>query len=317
LRRTRSVILRVLRPFTQYQHELDAAIFAAVQEIDREIREDHADRFERLESIEAITLELVQTAESLHRRLQHADRVRLDRAELEVVPYVAGRPFEQFSSTVGEVTGYRSPSADHAMGSAYVGFEDVFRGPPERVTELQRPYIPLVVAHQPVLDVGCGRGEFLSLLASEGIASHGVDSDPGMITRCREAGLTACVGDAIDYLEGLEDETLGTVFSAQVIEHLPPERLQRLLELSRRKLAPDGLFIAETVNPHNLAAFKTFWVDLTHQHPIFPEVALTLCALAGFAPAYVFAPGHQSFEQARFRSHSYAVVASSPAAKAT
>ncbi len=193
--------------------------------------------------------------------------------------------------------------------SPYAGFEDVFRGPSERVTELQRPYLALVAEHAPVLDIGCGRGEFLRLLADAGIASAGVDSDPGMVARCRAAGLPAVHGDAIDYLARQEDGTLGTVFCAQVIEHLPVAALQRLLELARRKLRADGLFIAETVNPHSLAALKTFWVDLTHQHPIFPEVALAFCGLAGFGAAYVFAPGFDDFAAARFTANSYAVVA--------
>jgi hypothetical protein len=102
------------------------------------------------------------------------------------------------------------------------------------------------------------------------------------------------------------------VFCAQVIEHLPHEEVWRLLELARRKLRPGGLFIAETVNPDRISSLKTFWVDLTHQHPIFPEVALALCAIAGFESAYVFAPTFDSFERARFDSPAYAVVAAMP-----
>ncbi len=153
-----------------------------------------------------------------------------------------------------------------------------------------------------MLDVGCGRGEFLTLLAGEGIAARGVDSDAGMVAHCRALGLEVEQGDVNEHLAGLPDGSLGTIFSAQVIEHLPHEQLRRLLELSLRKLAPGGLFIAETVNPHRISSLKTFWVDLTHQHPIFPEVALAICAIAGFQSAYVFAPGFDSFERARFDS---------------
>ena len=85
-----------------------------------------------------------------------------------------------------------------------------------------------------------------------------------------------------------------------------------MLELGRRKLRPGGLFIAETVNPHRVSSLKTFWVDLTHQHPIFPEVALALSAIAGFESAYVFAPTFDSFERARFEAPAYAVVATAP-----
>jgi SAM-dependent methyltransferase len=299
-----------MRPYTAWQQQINEALFEAVDDLVRESQQVDAqelrERFTRLESLVA---ELVAAAESLRMRIERVDRNL--RSELNAVPYISDAPFESFGSPVGEVTGYRAlPSAKDAA-SPYAGFEDLFRGPAERVTELQRPYLPLVREHQPVIDIGCGRGEFLTLLADEGISARGVDTDPGMVQRCQEAGLPAVQADCVAYLEDADDGSLGTVFSAQVIEHLPVDHLQELLEVAHRKLAPGGLFIAETVNPHSLPALKTFWVDLTHQHPIFPEVALAMCALAGFAPAYVFAPGFRSFEAARFSSNSYAVVASS------
>jgi SAM-dependent methyltransferase len=189
----------------------------------------------------------------------------------------------------------------------------MFRGPADRVAESQRPYVALVREHGPVLDIGCGRGEFLALLEEEGITAAGLDSDPGMVRRCSELGLRATLGEANEYLGALEDGSLGTIFSAQVIEHLPAAELQRMVELARRKLRPGGLFIAETVNPHRISSLKTFWVDVTHQHPIFPEVALALCAIAGFESAYVFAPTFADFERARFEAPAYAVVATAPA----
>ena len=164
-----------------------------------------------------------------------------------------------------------------------------------------------------MLDVGCGRGEFLALLAGEGLDARGVDSDEGMVEHCRALGLHATRNDVNDYLESLDDGALGSVFSAQLIEHLPHAELQRMFELVRRKLRPGGVMIAETVNPHRISSLKTFWVDLTHQHPIFPEVALTLSAIAGFESAYVFAPGFDDYERARFASPAYALVATAPA----
>jgi 2-polyprenyl-3-methyl-5-hydroxy-6-metoxy-1,4-benzoquinol methylase len=258
--------------------------------------------------------DLVGAVEALHERVSRVDETL--RRELYAGPYVHGHPFTQFATPVGEVTGYQAVPGAGDPGSPYAGFEDLFRGPAERVSELQRPYLQLVAPHQPVLDVGCGRGEFLALLASEGIDARGVDSDEGMVKRCRAQGLPAELGDAVAHLEGLDDASLGTVFCAQVIEHLPEARLRRLLELAQRKLVPEGLFIAETVNPHSLPGLKTFWTDLTHQHPIFPEVALALCGLAGFAPAYVFSPGDRNFESVKFTSNTYAVVAAVPRASA-
>jgi len=80
------------------------------------------------------------------------------------------------------------------------------------------------------------------------------------------------------------------VFSAQVIEHLEYEDLVRFHDEAYRALQPGGVFIAETVNPHSIQAFKSFWTDLTHRVPIFPEVAVMLCLVAGFSEATVLFP---------------------------
>lgn len=234
------------------------------------------------------------------------------REEMNAVPYMDGVGIERFDSAVGTVEGYRSAVRASRADDSYVLFEDAFRGPAERVTGLQRAYLELVAEHQPVLDIGCGRGEFLTLLRSEGIDCRGVEKDAGMVARCHDQGLDVTLADGNEYLDELPDEELGAVFCAQVIEHLTAEELGRLLNLAFRKLHPGGLFIAETVNPHSIPAMKTFWVDLTHRQPVFPEVALVECAIAGFVPAYVFAPGFDSFPEAKFRATSYAVVATRP-----
>jgi SAM-dependent methyltransferase len=335
----RRLLLRALRPYTHHQHELDTQLVAALRHQQSAI-ERHTEQIERLEEL---ARELILTAESLRRASADAagDAAAARRsiepiaAELYAPPYMADSPFELQSSPVGEVLGFgpragvrgerseRSARGDDVEAGAllgdgadgdYVAFEQLFRGPAERVAELQRPYLELLADHEPVLDIGCGRGELLSLLAGEGIAARGVDGDAGMVARCRALGLDVAQGDVNEHLAGLADGSLGTIFSAQVIEHLPHERLRELLGLSLRKLAPGGLFIAETVNPHRISSLKTFWVDLTHQHPIFPEVALAICAIAGFESAFVFAPGFDSFEGARFESPAYAVVATAPGA---
>ena len=96
-----------------------------------------------------------------------------------------------------------------------------------------------------------------------------------------------------------------------MIEHLTEKQLRELLALARAKLTANGILIAETVNPHSPPALKIFWVDLTHQQPIFPEVALEYCREAGFKGAYVFHPtGTGNFERDRFTQFAFAVVAS-------
>ena len=302
--RLRAWLLLLTRPQARYQREVDEAIVDALRQAETML----ARQAEQTEYLDDLVRELIATAESLRRAM--ADDGASIAAELKALPYTAGHPFQTMRSPVGEVLGYPSGTLRTADGeSDYVSFEDLFRGPADRVAESQRPYLALVGDHAPVLDVGCGRGEFLELLAEEGVPARGVDSDAGMVGRCRALGMDVVQADVNEYLADLGDGSLGTVFSAQVVEHLPHRELHRLLALAHSKLRPGGLFIAETVNPHRVASLKTFWVDLTHQHPIFPEVALAICATAGFDSAYVFAPGFDSFERARFKSAAYAVVA--------
>ncbi len=275
---------------------------------------------EQIELLEDLARELILAAESLRRGAGDVaslvegtqEQLALMQSELNALPYLADSPFETMHAPVGEVLGYRSAASLPHAESGYVDFEEIFRGPAQRVAESQRPYLELVRDHQPVLDLGCGRGEFLALLSEQGIAAAGVDADAGMVERCTKLELDVALADANEHLQSLPDGSVGTVFSAQLIEHLPHAELQRLLVLAKAKLTGGGLFIAETVNPHRIASLKTFWVDLTHQHPIFPETALALAAIAGFESAYVFAPTFESFERARAQAPAYAVVATAP-----
>jgi O-antigen chain-terminating methyltransferase len=224
---------------------------------------------------------------------------------------MAGEPFGVFEDpAAGRVQGYTTQSGDQASG-LYEAFENLFRGSEPFIRDRQRRYLALLEGREPVLDAGCGRGEFLDILREERIAYLGLDLDPDMVEHCRSKGHDRVeLADINSYLEGCRDDSLGAVFSAQVIEHLPYEELLGFLQLSLRKLKPGGLLIAETVNPHSVPAMKTFWVDLTHKHPIFPEVALALCKIHGFASAYVFHPnGSGDVEADRFETGEYAVVA--------
>jgi SAM-dependent methyltransferase len=231
-----------------------------------------------------------------------AARAAPDPAALDLEVFDAG--------PAGKVIGYRRGRAGVAPEDDYVAFEDAFRLSEDVIRERQRPYLALLGGRQPVLDIGCGRGEFLELLRDAGIAGRGVDLDAGMVSRARAKGLEVEQGDAVVYLEHVPDGSLGAVFAAQVVEHLPYERLLAFLRLSARKLAPDGRLIAETVNPHSPTALKNFWFDLTHQHPVFPEVLLTLCRSIGFASAYVFHPGGSGdAERDREAAGDYALIA--------
>lgn len=268
----------------------------------------------RLQAEGESRVEVIHALESVRRRVEglESELTSIDEfvAGSRALPYME-HPLEQFDAPgAGRVLGFRDNAAD-ASDRPYVAFEDVFRGSEDRVRDLQRPYVGLIGDRAPVLDAGCGRGELLDLMRDAGVEAVGVDMDAGMVARCREKGHEDVhEGDAIAYLEGLEPHALGVVFSAQVIEHLPHQVLERLFAASARALRPGGLLIVETVNPHAPSALKAFWLDPTHQHPLFPEVVIELCRIAGFASAYAFHPnGSGDVEADRYRMPSYAVVA--------
>jgi SAM-dependent methyltransferase len=176
-----------------------------------------------------------------------------------------------------------SPEAQQAVAPMdYFGFEARMRGSRADVLDRQRPYVADFRDAAPILDVGCGRGEFLSLLREAGVEASGVDRDPDMVALCRSEGLEVEQGDAIAHLEGLADGSLGGVFAAQVVEHLPPAPLVRLLELVHAKLGPGGVFVAETMNPLSLFAMRNYYADLTHAQPLVPETLVLLARQAGF-----------------------------------
>jgi SAM-dependent methyltransferase len=164
----------------------------------------------------------------------------------------------------------------------YFAFESRMRGSTESIRERQLPYVDDFREAAPVLDVGCGRGEFLALLREAGVEARGVELDPDMLAYARGEGLEVAESDVIVHLESLEDGSLGGIFAAQLVEHLPAPALVRVLELAAAKLRPGGLFVAETINPLSPLALRNYYADLTHAQPLVPETLELLARQAGF-----------------------------------
>jgi SAM-dependent methyltransferase len=170
----------------------------------------------------------------------------------------------------------------------YVGFEDRFRGSREVIRARLESYLPLFEGRADVLDVGCGRGEFLDLLAARGITARGIDLNHEMAESCRARGLDVAEADAVGYLSSLADRSLGGIFSAQVVEHLQPGYLLRFLELTFHKLRPGGRLVLETLNPACWVAFFDSYIrDITHVWPLHPDTLKYLVVASGFTTATV------------------------------
>jgi SAM-dependent methyltransferase len=166
----------------------------------------------------------------------------------------------------------------------YVGFERRFRGDPDEVlSTLRERYGAQLASHAPVLDVGCGRGELLAALSADGIEVLGCEPDPGMAADARARGLDVHAADALTFLEGRPERSLGSIISTHVVEHLELDYLIRFLELSASRLVPGGLFIAETPNPASLIVLgNSYILDPTHVRPLHPSLLAFLCEGAGF-----------------------------------
>jgi len=164
-----------------------------------------------------------------------------------------------------------------------------FRGGEELITKRLQAHLPLlttapaVTAGGAVLDLGCGRGEWLAVLKAAGVKASGVDTSEAAVRHCREAGLTATRDDLIEALVHCPAGTLGAVTAIQVVEHLPYAVVIRLIDEARGALAPGGLLLLETPNPDNLrVAASDFRLDPTHRQPLPSRLLALLVEARGF-----------------------------------
>jgi O-antigen chain-terminating methyltransferase len=189
----------------------------------------------------------------------------------------------QLASRVNVVERRTAESEDSSIRAmSMLDLEGAFRGSEEMIRERQRQYVGLFAGRSPVLDLGCGRGEFLGLLRDSGIHALGVDLDVDMVEHCRSLGHQVLRGDAHSHLRSLGRGTLGGIFCAQVVEHMAPGEVVALISDAARTLRPGGVLVLETVNPRSFAALSSFYLDLTHVRPYDALSVMHLMAMCGF-----------------------------------
>lgn len=165
----------------------------------------------------------------------------------------------------------------------YAAFENRHRGSEEDIKKQQSRFLPYFQKKSRVLDLGCGRGEFLELLREQGIEAVGFDLNEQMVEICLDKGLDCRKGDILEALADTEDNTLGGIYSSQVIEHLPPPYLKKLISTAFFKLESGGHIVLETINPASVFALvQIYFLDLTHQNPIHPQTLKFLLESSGF-----------------------------------
>ena len=177
-----------------------------------------------------------------------------------------------------------SPTIDDAL---YIALEDAFRGDPIVIRARQHQYVAhvqnVVSQTAPLLDIGCGRGEWLNILKDSNIPATGIDTNAASVQECSAQGLNVLHADAISYLSDAKEKSLGAITLFQVLEHLPFPTMVHLLRLALRALVPGGVLIAEVPNSETLSVgASTFWIDPTHERPLFPGLLEFLATEVGY-----------------------------------
>lgn len=230
-----------------------------------------------------------QTFEQLNAELQQARQVeqelRMRLSHLERVPtHSSSSPKTVDTETVSP----SNAAHDGLPDSFYLAFENRFRGDAETIRSRLSYYLPLLEnvtplqSGLPLVDIGCGRGEWLQMLAP-GYHRLGLDLNAMNVETCTAQGLEAIQQDALLWLENQADSSLAVITAFHVIEHLTFEQFNVLLDQCLRTLAPGGLVIFETPNPENLIVAATnFHTDPTHLHPLPPAFSEFMLQFKGF-----------------------------------
>lgn len=230
----------------------------------------------------------IQTIARLEREIarMRPQQIALERRIAQLIAEARNRPPEASGTAPlpAPVT-----EDQHNFDGFYAALEDEFRGSREEIKERLSVYLPrLAVAgiggeSMPILDVGCGRGEWLELLREQQLDASGIDQNLVVLGMCQERGLPVREGNALEYLRSLPEKSLGAVTAFHVIEHLTLPQLLDLWDSAWRALKPGGMAIFETPNPNNVfVGARNFYLDPTHRHPIPPLLGRFLAESHGF-----------------------------------
>lgn len=295
--RLQSKLILLLQQITPFVDSKDYEFYAISQQIAdsvqglaaalSDVSDDMLKRWERYESLRASVSTLQVAVQALRRELQQ--RGPVSQATIGATPTGASVSTGT-TSPVGATplspatTASVHLSSDPLAAHTYVAFENVFRGDPQVIAERQQSYVDLFRGRQDVLDIGCGRGEFLKLLHGHGTWARGIDLNHEMVALCRADGLDVTEADALTYLRQCRDGELGGLIALQVVEHLPPDYLLELVDEAHRVLSPGSPILLETINVASWSAFFSSYLrDITHMRPLHPDTLRFLVDAAGFA----------------------------------
>jgi 2-polyprenyl-3-methyl-5-hydroxy-6-metoxy-1,4-benzoquinol methylase len=287
-REFRAHVARVLNEASSYIDDRDAALFWEM------VRKLDSDVARLLGRIDEVVSEQRGVIEGVERRMTG----RLDgevMQEITSLRELAGRVrmldsvvlgLEGILSRLGRPEKSLSVEEAPIPDPSYLLLENRYRGAPAEIAARVEPYVEDFLregrTERPILDIGAGRGELVSVFRKRGVAAYGVDLDRAMVEEANGAGNDVRLGDGIGHLAALEDGALGGIIATQVVEHLTRDQLRQLFALAARKVASGGTVIFETINPCSLVALSSnYFRDLTHVWPLHPDTLAYEIELAG------------------------------------
>ncbi|HET8930386.1 MAG TPA: methyltransferase domain-containing protein, partial [Acidimicrobiales bacterium] len=286
--------LHTLEPRLNRMNAAIATIDVAIDEVSEQVR-DLEDRFAAVEAVS----EGADRLDPMGRRIELQSLL----SRIQVLEAKIGRVRRSAESSAAADDGAGAGAArvaentTAAMRAIDVGFdsddarlyadlEDTFRGSRADVRALLEPYVVDVEAigsTATVIDIGCGRGEWLEILRDHDVPAYGLDLNPLTVADCTERGLDAREGDAVAHLRDLPDDSVAAVTGFHIAEHLPLRDLLDLIEAALVALVPGGVLILETPNCTNLTVgASSFYLDPTHVKPLHPQLLEFLCRQRGF-----------------------------------
>lgn len=253
-------------------------------DVHQDLVQYHLNAHQDAQKQQAEALQRLETALQQSKNVQQELRARLQQLERNPRPSAA---VDSHNAGVPQAN-VPLPHQSGIPDSFYLAFENRFRGTAETIRERQSYYLPIINAIEPLkvglplVDIGCGRGEWLQMLP-EHYARIGIDLNSMNVDACHEQGLNAVQQDALVWLANQPENSLAAVTAFHVIEHLTFEQFNTLLDECQRVLAPGGVIVFETPNPENIICAAThFYTDPTHLHPLPPAFTEFMVEFKGF-----------------------------------
>jgi O-antigen chain-terminating methyltransferase len=259
----------------QSQNALQSDLFSRLQQTTDQVRAWERQAAE----LEALKQQLEQQIEGLVERVQKAKMEIAHRETL--LSHRLDDAEKSQDDLVGRDKAALKNEDEHLLDSFYFSLEEALRGTPEQIKEEAKGYLPLLEKAgitADIIDIGCGRGEWLEVLRESGFRARGIDQNHIAVEHCRGLSLDVVASEARAYLRSLSDESVSAITAFHFAEHLPLEALVSFLDQAGRTLKPGGLLILETPNPENLLVGScNFYLDPTHKNPIpIPTMTLLL-----------------------------------------